>query len=238
MHIAICDDNVADRKQLERLLKRESDKRILTTGNLFTNSFGNAEILLANPMQYDAFYIDICKTEGLTGTDVVTALIQQGVHAPIVMCCSDINYREQSFPDNVIFLDKPIKVNELSDSIDHALEIKSKAPVLIELREDEQTFYVIESDILYACEEDNHVIVTLADGKLIKITTSAINLFSQIENHPSFIATSEKIILNCRYITKFGFFSVIMSDGAKFRIPKSYMHYAKEMCTQCKHAAL
>lgn len=26
MHIAVCDDNVADRKQLERLLKRESDK--------------------------------------------------------------------------------------------------------------------------------------------------------------------------------------------------------------------
>ena len=27
MHVAICDDNVADRRQLERLLKRESDKR-------------------------------------------------------------------------------------------------------------------------------------------------------------------------------------------------------------------
>ena len=37
MHIAICDDNVADRKQLERLLKRESDKRapfILTYAKL------------------------------------------------------------------------------------------------------------------------------------------------------------------------------------------------------------
>ena len=27
MHIAICDDNVADRKHLERLLSRESAKR-------------------------------------------------------------------------------------------------------------------------------------------------------------------------------------------------------------------
>ena len=32
MHIAICDDNVADRKQLERLLCRESDKRKADTG--------------------------------------------------------------------------------------------------------------------------------------------------------------------------------------------------------------
>ena len=34
MHIAICDDNVADRKQLERLLKRESEKRKSTTCNI------------------------------------------------------------------------------------------------------------------------------------------------------------------------------------------------------------
>ena len=31
MHVAICDDNVADRRQLERLLKRESDKRSADT---------------------------------------------------------------------------------------------------------------------------------------------------------------------------------------------------------------
>ena len=45
MHIAICDDNIADRKQLERLLKRESDKRKAKTGLLFADSFGNCRIL-------------------------------------------------------------------------------------------------------------------------------------------------------------------------------------------------
>ena len=55
MHIAVCDDNVADRKQLERLLKRESDKRAASTGIIYTDSFGNSTALLSNPMQYDAF---------------------------------------------------------------------------------------------------------------------------------------------------------------------------------------
>ena len=50
MHIAICDDNVADRKQLERLLKRESDKRASSTGIIYADSFGNASALLANPI--------------------------------------------------------------------------------------------------------------------------------------------------------------------------------------------
>ena len=156
MHIAVCDDNVADRKQLERLLKRESDKRAASTGIIYTDSFGNSTSLLSNPMQYDAFYIDMCLTEGTTGTDVVNSLTAQGVNAPIVLCCSKINYREQTYPDNVIFLDKPIKVAELAQSIDHALEIMSKAVPLIELREDEDTIYVTEHPLCGGRRQECH----------------------------------------------------------------------------------
>lgn len=202
MHIAVCDDNVADRKQLERLLKRESDKRAASTGIIYTDSFGNSTALLSNPMQYDAFYIDMCLTEGTTGTDVVNALTAQGVNAPIILCCSKINYREQTYPENVIFLDKPIKVAELAQSIDHALEIMAKAVPLIELREDEDTIYVTEPDILYAEEEGRNVIVTLKDGRTVKVATTAINLFSQIENHPTFFAPTVRAILNGRYMRR------------------------------------
>ena len=39
MHLAVCDDNIADRKQMERLLGRESDRRLNTTGVLYVDSF-------------------------------------------------------------------------------------------------------------------------------------------------------------------------------------------------------
>lgn len=227
MHIAICDDNIADRKQLERLLKRESDRRSATSGILYADSFGNAPALLANPMQYDVFYIDVCKTDGITGKEVVSSLISQGVNAPIVLCCSDINYREHSFPSNVIFLDKPIKTAELSASIDHALTIKSQAVPLIELREDEETYYVTEPDILYAVEEGRNVIVHLSDGRQIYVATTAMNFFSQIESHPSFFAPTEKTILNGRHIEKFSFHKAVMCDGAAFKISKVCMKYAR-----------
>ena len=35
MHIAICDDNIADRKQTERLLGKESDRRAKTESVLY-----------------------------------------------------------------------------------------------------------------------------------------------------------------------------------------------------------
>ena len=41
MHIAICDDNIADRKHLERLLSRESDKRMGTPNLLYVDSYGD-----------------------------------------------------------------------------------------------------------------------------------------------------------------------------------------------------
>ena len=49
MHIAVMDDNIADRKQLERLLDRESDRRIQTTGNLYIDSFVALESLFIAP---------------------------------------------------------------------------------------------------------------------------------------------------------------------------------------------
>lgn len=232
MHIAICDDNVADRRQLERLIKRESDKRAKSTGILYADSFGNAASMLANPMQYDVFYIDMCRTEGVTAMDVVNSLVSQGVHAPIVMCCSHIQYREMSFPENVIFLDKPIRVSELSESIEHALKIKEQAPSLIELREDYNTVYVTEQDILYCIAEGPYVKITLTDKRTVNAVTTAANLFAQLEAYPSFILSSQKVIFNGRYIEKLGFHKAFMTDGTCFKIPLDSMAYTKQIFRQ------
>ena len=56
MHVAVCDDNIADRKQTERLLGRESDRRAKLTEGLFVDSYGNEQSLLTKPMQYDVFF--------------------------------------------------------------------------------------------------------------------------------------------------------------------------------------
>lgn len=229
MHIAVCDDNIADRHQMERLLKRESDRRKASTGNLYIDSFGNCEALLANPMQYDAFYIDLCKTEGLSGADVAKRLLGAGVNAPIILCCSDIDYRQHSFPEQVLFLDKPIRTDELSKSIDLALQIQTSAEALIELRGEKDTCYVREADILYAVEEGRFTVVSLSDGRKINAATTADNLLSQIEHFPSFLGASGKIILNCRHIRSLERHKATMTDGAVFKVHRSCMAYAREM---------
>ena len=229
MHIAVCDDNVADRKQFERLIKRESDRRAAKDGILFADLFGNADSLLANPMQYDVFYIDMCKTPGTSVEQIVKALFEKGVRAPIVLCCSEINYRALSLPGNISYLDKPIRPEELSASVEHVLEVRKNAVPLIELRDEKETYYVTEPDILYAQEHILTIDIHLKDGRIIHTMDSALNLFSQLESFPTFLVPTTRVILNGRYITSLKFHRAVMSDGKTFKISSECMPYARKI---------
>ena len=230
MHVAICDDNGADRKQMERLLKRESDKRASTTGVLYVDSFGNMEALLANALMYDVFYLDMCMTPGVTVQDIIEGLAKKGSSAPVVLCCSKINYREQSFPPNVFFLDKAIKVSELSESIDRALELKDAAPSVIELRDEAGTIYVTEDEILYATAKGASIQITLTNGRTKRVRTDLYNLYSQwAAVHDCFLPPTGHFILNCNHIQTLGLLSATMSDGKSFLLSRTAREYAKAL---------
>lgn len=229
MHIAVCDDNVADRKQFERLIRRESERRGKENGILFADLFGNADSLLANPMQYDAFYIDMCKTPGVSVEQIVTVLTEKGVNVPIILCCSDIDYRSLNLPGDISFLDKPIKPEELSVTVEHALEVKANAVPLIELREEKETFYVTEPDILYAIQDGLLIAIYLKDGRVVHTMDNALNLFSQLESFPTFLVPTAKAMINGRYIKAFKFRKVVMIDGKVFKISSECIPYAKKI---------
>lgn len=231
MHIAICDDNVADRKQLERLLKRESDKRDTTAGTLYIDSYGHPDNLLNNSMQYDVFFIDICHTVGLTGIDVVNSLTALGNTAPIILCSSDISYENQKseLSDRVLFLDKPLKAAQITSLLDKAQNIKDSSVPAIELREDKGTLYVMESDIIYAVEAGRNLIVTLKDGRNISLSTTAMNFFSQVEHFPVFFSPNLHTLVNARYIANIRFHKITMCDGATFKAFGQILSYAKHI---------
>lgn len=220
MHVAVCDDNVADRKQMERLLGRESDRRAKLTEGLYIDSYGNEKALLRNPMQYDIFYIDMCKTEGITGTQVADKLLEIGVQVPVYMCCSDTDYRKEKFAGNVFFIDKPIKVEQLIASLDHAYEQKQNAIPRIELRDETstQTLYIEAADIMYGTFSKRHVSVRLTDGRIMNIASDIENLYGQWAHHQTFVIASPKSIVNVRHIDRVGFLHVYMKDGARFPV--------------------
>lgn len=232
MHVAVCDDNVADRKQFERLIKRESDKRAATTGIVYADSFGTAGAMLANPRQYDVFYIDLCHTPNVDVCDVINSLEKKGVTVPIFLCCSETDYRQIDFPEHVFFLDKPIKVADLSESLDRVEELLKKAPTLIELRDLKDTIYVHAEEILYARANGRTVTVTFTDGHTFDTISDIDNLLAQWEIHACFVPANMKLLLNANYVTKIRFGRVHMTNGASFSISHSNATILKSLLEQ------
>lgn len=231
MHVAICDDNVADRKQTERLLHRESDRRLASHGNFYIDSYGTAESMLANPMKYEVYFIDICLGT-LTAMDILAALSKQGIRTLVVFCCSKTNYRLLPIPKEeqtrVMFLDKPLKADELSSILDTAQKLADEAIPFIELRTEAQTQYVKEEDILYVIQKGGLAVIHLISGQEISLHGSAMNIFSEWECvHKTFFMASSKTIINGRHIEKTGFHKIIMKDGHSFSVSGADLKNAK-----------
>ena len=225
MHIAVCDDNVADRKQTERLLKREAEKWIAQGDTFYTDSFGNAQALLGTPMAFDAFMIDICHTEGLAAKDIVDQLHEKGVVAPMIMVCSNVNYREQDFPEGTLFLDKPLQPAKIHEIMQVVKEFSLSREPLIELR-GEETFYVKDDEIVYAELSGYTSDVTLSDGRCITVRTNIDNLFDEIRGeHHGFVPIGTKALINIDYIKTIRFHRATMIDGKKFPVKGDIMRY-------------
>lgn len=221
MHIAICDDNVADRKQLERLLKRESDKRSGTTGSLYTDSFGSCEILSKNNMLYDLFFIDMVNEEP-DGLTFALSLVKSGVHVPIVLCSSKIDYAAkasslQDCPDNLIYLEKPIKTAELSKVLDRAVLLLAEKVPTIELRSGTDTHYVTEDDIVYGITIGRYVHVFLKDGTEIPLPTTMYNFFDEVAMFSHMVMLNERTMFNIAHMEHFSPFKVTLKNGVTLK---------------------
>lgn len=144
MHIAVLDDKIADRKQLERLLDRESDRRIQTTGNLYIDTYGAKDAILAAPLkQYDFFMVDMMGpvTESL---EIINNLRARDVSVPVCLMRNKEELKDiKDIPDNLLFIEKPIKVQELTDLIGSVIEeIKAKEEEEARIKQEQIEEYI------------------------------------------------------------------------------------------------
>ena len=221
MHIAICDNNVADRKQLERLLDRESDRRKAEFGVFYSDCFGVGAQLIPKRMAYDMFFLDVFEGEQ-DGLDLALELCSEGVSAPVVLCSSVLDFEAKAqtldeLPPNIHFIRKPITVAALSAVTDTALEVLRCRERTIELRSANFTKYVHDNDIISARQSKRGVIIRLSDGEDIEYTDNIANLYSVLITFNCFVAISGSVIININHLLGHSFLSVSMKDGQKFK---------------------
>lgn len=219
MHLAVCDDHIADRKQMERLLGRESDRRISTTGVLYVDSYGSERSILTTPMIYDAIFMDMTE-DGCDAIRLANQLRKNGALIPIVFCCGKVNYRgADHLPDNVLFLDKPITVAALTEMIDRLLVIVQNRVKKLEFRNRNETFYITEEELLYATVHDERqMLLHLLNGEERLTEMSLESFCSNLSDCESYILLASHTVLNMEHIEDVSAFKVSMKDGHGFRL--------------------
>ena len=234
MHLAVCDDNIADRKQTERLLSRQSDRIFKEYGDrIYIDSYGNEDAFMANPQMYGGLFIDMVSGD-INGFDIVRLLLKLGIEKPIVMCSSTLNYRKMIEEagikaDNIFFLDKPIKVAELTEMVDMIRELDSKTVPTLELSGKHETIYAHGEEIICVRKVKSELEVSLTNGRTFYVIGELFNLFDQCRViFPEICPISDNGIINVNHIQKTSFGKVTMDNGLTLPIAFAYRGYIQK----------
>lgn len=233
MHIAVCDDNIADRKQTERLLGRQSDRFFKETGErLYIDSYGNVTAFMHYPQMYDGLFIDM-RNEEPTGFEIAKMLVDAGVVRPIVLVVSTIDYRKQyeesglDIP-NLMFLDKPIKVAEITAIMDQIKEAKGDPVPTLELRGKDGTVYAKGNDIVCIRKKGPELDVYMEDGSTVALIEDIYNFYDQCVIFPQICPVSEFALINVNHIKSTSFMKVVMDNGESIGISFTYRNAIKQ----------
>ena len=233
MHIAICDDNIADRKQTERLLRREADKMRTEGEMLYIDSYGSCEELAKTPMLYDGFLIDIRHTQGCDSALVIKTLRDKGVTAPV--CAIYMRETEEipvagtdKYPEDTLFMGKPVRPEALHEIIAKMRESQKDVVPGIELRNEFTTLYVAENEIIRAEQNGLNTDVILTGDRVISVRGDAYTFFETItKGHACFIMPSLTSVLNLNHVDHLQMRKAFLPDGKSFKIDRQVIAYVK-----------
>lgn len=218
--IALCDTNFADRKQMERLLERESDKRI-NTCVFYMDTYGNKDALLSNPRTYDAYFLDMPESN-YSAYDLAKDIRLKDIVSPIIFCNSTMDYRTcgRELP-NTFYMNKPILVAELAAVLDEILQQKNANYIpTVEVRDKSEVHYLTEKEIVY-CKSQGHsriMSIHLQDGTIVEAENLIDNFESELEPLGKFFIANKNVLINARYVDKVGMFHVTLKSGEEFKL--------------------
>ena len=223
LSIALFDTNFGERKQMERLLARESDRRGATC-SIYTTTFGSTDTLLNTQRIYDAYFLDVPNKQ-YSAYDLAKDLRLRDIASPIIFLCSSMNYRKCGRKlSNTFFMDKPVLVADLTAMTEELLQQKIKNYIpSIEIRDITKTHYLTEREIVY-CENIRHtrnITIHLQDGSTMFTENDIDNLLSELEPLGQFFMANNRIIVNARYVDRTTFFRIYLQNGKSFK--RSYL---------------
>ena len=216
MYIAIVADNVADRKQLERLMDRTNDSIKDIIDQLYVDSFGNIESATMAPMKYNLFILDFT----IDHTDyekMILTLKDHGAPGLVSVCRPDGEKLEieNTYPE-LWHIDKPIRQEALDLLVTEAYGYtNSHTTAKLEIRTKEETHYIDPKSVYYAKFDGSVNSVLVEDGTIYEHYGDFNDLCETLMLTGEFVVPKKNIIVNKVYIVDSNRLSVTLFNGEK-----------------------
>lgn len=235
MHIAICIEQAAARKHLERQLSREGDL-FQSSEPLYIDSYGTTAALFAQPLQYDLY---LCEAESahtlLSAIYILKAIMEAYPQAQrVVFLPPDLN--EAFFEaageigKSVMVLPVPLSHNTLYTMITRMIEQKKQAEPVFEIRGRNKTVYLHADEFMYAKEHGKRQsVVVNSDGCELDFLDSLMNLSETMSEHPSLFMIGSHDLINLNYIKSIHMFSLEMLDGYRISASPLEINYIRHL---------
>ncbi|MBE5882118.1 MAG: hypothetical protein E7289_07435 [Lachnospiraceae bacterium] len=218
MHIAVVADNIADRKQTERLLGRANTALAASIGTLFVDSYGDEASFLHACMRYDLFILDF-DNDVAHSMEVARKLKEKSAPGLITVCKhADAPFQHETAIQGLYTLDKPIltaPLHKLLCDIHLELEKMQSRLDLVELRTDTDTHYVSRATILYAraFEKEHRLCYHFTDGSVLESTGGFDDLKRYLGDFDEFSVKPGNLLVNKDHIKEETKKSIRLSNG-------------------------
>ena len=231
--VAVCDDYLPVCSQLEDILVSifnelsiKYDIDIFDSGKTLCDEMRRTN--------YDIIFLDI-QLPKMSGVDI-GKYIREDLKNEVVQIAyisAKEDYAMELFDYRPInFLVKPISYEKIKKVIDKYLVISEQDNHIFTYKKGYEFFKVSISDILYF-ENNNRKVSIVTKESIDEFYDSMENIYSAVKAN-KFLFIHKSTIVNYRYIKKFGYEQVTMTDGRIFSISQSRRKSIREIHMKIK----
>lgn len=226
MKVVICDDNMEDLEEVERLLIKygESVPNIKFALEMFSSA-DNLYQKISEKELADIYILDLIMEEK-TGIDIGEKIREAGSESVIVYITSSDDFALEAYGVHAIrYLLKPVGEERFFEAMDYAFSYAKKKEVsMFNIKTKEGPVSVPYSKIEYIENYSRMLNVCLTNGENIKsifIRKSFDEEIKEIAEDSQFLKVHKSFLINMDYVKKLDQGSVIMESGKSIPISKT-----------------
>lgn len=200
MNIAICDDDIKFRNELEHHLRTYFDERSITLNVI---QFSCGEELLESTLLFDLVFLDVEMGE-MNGIKTGEDLKRKNPHCITFVITSYNRYLDDAFKIKAFrFLQKPLDVHRLYNALTDAAELFKNDLIVFYDLNSKQNIRLYTNDIIYLEIEDRKTKIITVHGTYLSndkmsYWRNRLNSISFVTPHSSYIANLDYSITHTR----------------------------------------